>query len=551
MAPHKTIIIGAGASGIAMSHTLKFKLGYTSFEIYEKREGLGGTWRANTYPGCGSDVAIHLYSFSFNLNPNWTEELCDQEEILNYMESTVDKFGLRPYIQFNTECLGAKWSDERQLWDVTFLNLRTKERFVKSANVLLTAVGGFSQPRVVKFPGMEKFKGRIFHTAEWDHSYDYTGKRMAVIGNGCSAAQVVPNVAPRVAKLTQYARSAQWYHARPNHVFTRVEKACFNYVPLLQRYHRLKLFMSTDNLASVYGSSEKQVRQRVDIEQKATEYIRSQCPEKYHSFIVPDFPLGCKRRIFDPGYLKSLHNEHVDLLPEGIKELTETGIVSESGLYEDFDVIVLATGFQVQNFLAPMEIIGKNGKSLHEQWASKAGAQAYMGTYVHNFPNFAMLFGPNTFPAFNSVIYAVEVQVEYIRKSLMEPTIDGYADVVEVCEREEESFVRELDKSLADTVFAAGCSNWYINTAGRNSATWPGLASSFWAATFFPKWKAFSMSGGSSLWLVKKAWRQARTTSLWTYFGAALALAAIVCRDRGLNQMVNQVMVLKKAALIL
>jgi cation diffusion facilitator CzcD-associated flavoprotein CzcO len=149
--------------------------------------------------------------------------------------------------------------------------------------------------------------------------------------------------------------------------------------------------MSTDNLASVYGSSEKQVRQRVDIERKATEYKRSQCPEKYHSFIVPDFPLGCKRRIFDPGYLESLHNEHVNLLPEGIKELTETGIVSESGLYEDFDVIVLATGFQVQNFLAPMEIIGKNGKSLRGQWASKAGAQAYMGTYVHNFPNFAML----------------------------------------------------------------------------------------------------------------------------------------------------------------
>ncbi|PNP38823.1 hypothetical protein TGAMA5MH_09046 [Trichoderma gamsii] len=391
MAPHKTIIIGAGASGIAMSHTLKCKLGYTNFKIYEKREGLGGTWRANTYPGCGSDVAIHLYSFSFNLNPNWTEELCDQEEILNYMESTVDKFGLRPYIQFNCECLGATWSNERQLWDVTFLNLRTKEKLVESANVLLSAVGGFSQPRIVEFPGMEKFKGRVFHTAEWDHSYDYTGKKMAVIGNGCSAAQVVPNVAPRVAKLTQYARSAQWYHARPNHKFTRFEKACFNYVPLLQRYHRLKLFMSTDNLASVYGSSEKQIRQRVDIERKAMKYIRSQCPEKYHSFIVPDFPLGCKRRIFDPGYLKSLHNEHVDLLPEGIKELTETGIVSESGLYEDFDVIVLATGFQVQNFLAPMEIIGKNGKSLREQWASKAGAQAYMGTYVHNFPNFAML----------------------------------------------------------------------------------------------------------------------------------------------------------------
>jgi cation diffusion facilitator CzcD-associated flavoprotein CzcO len=166
---------------------------------------------------------------------------------------------------------------------------------------------------------------------------------------------------------------------------------CFRYVPLWQRLHRLKLFLDTDNLASVYGPDEERVSQRKAVEQNAKDYIYSMCPEEYHGFIVPDFPLGCKRRIFDPGYLECLSRDNIELVPEGIKEVVETGIISSSGRYEEFDVIVLATGFQVQNFLGSIEIVGKSGKALKAQWASQRGAQAYMGTYVHNFPNFGML----------------------------------------------------------------------------------------------------------------------------------------------------------------
>jgi cation diffusion facilitator CzcD-associated flavoprotein CzcO len=189
----------------------------------------------------------------------------------------------------------------------------------------------------------------------------------------------------------RYARSPQWYHERPNHHFTRFEKWCFRYIPLWQRYHRLKVFLDTDHLSSVYGPEPKQVAQRISVENQAKEYIYRETPQKYHDFIVPDFPLGCKRRIFDPGYLASLHRSNVDLLPEGIREITKTGIISERGKTEDFDAIILATGFKVQSFLTPMEVVGKTGESISVQWAKKNGAQAYMGTFVHNFPNFAIL----------------------------------------------------------------------------------------------------------------------------------------------------------------
>lgn len=250
---------------------------------------------------------------------------------------------------------------------------------------------------------------------------------------------------------------------------------------------------------------------------------------------MPDFALGCKRRIFDPNYLSSLHLDHVDLIAEGIREVTKTGIISQSGYEEDFDIIILATGFQVSNFLTPMKIVGKTGISIKDQWESKKGAQAYMGTFVHNFPNFGMLFGPNTFPAFNSVIYAVEVQVEYLAKTLFKTVIDGRADVLEVKETAEAQFVTELDKTLAKTVFNSGCTNWYINAAGRNSASWPGMASSFWRATFFPRWGDFTLYGGNAAWMFHRIHRNIRTTSIWVWLMLLFVVASLYDTYTGRN----------------
>jgi cation diffusion facilitator CzcD-associated flavoprotein CzcO len=409
MSSPNVIVIGAGPSGISMAHTMKHKLGFTDFTIYEKLDGVGGTWRTNTYPGVGCDVPTILYSFAFNLNPNWSKELCDGPEILEYMEATVDKFDLRKHMEFSIECLGANWNEETKKWDVRFKDLKTKIEFVRCAAVFISAVGGISYPRDVKFPGMEKFKGAMFHTARWDHSYNYEGKRMAVIGNGCSAAQVVPAVVKDVASIKQYARSAQWYHERPNRNFSKAETWAFRYIPLWERWKRLQLFLENDDLITTYMPGAEATTKRAKVEDHAKRYIFSRAPKKYHNVLVPNFPLGkectnsqapalltidlsgCKRRIFDPNYLDALNEPNLELLPEGIQEFDETGIVSESGRKEEFDVIVLATGFQVQRFLTPMEVFGKGKNRLNQQWKEQGGAQAYMGTFVHGFPNFAIL----------------------------------------------------------------------------------------------------------------------------------------------------------------
>ncbi|KAF2111919.1 hypothetical protein BDV96DRAFT_526304 [Lophiotrema nucula] len=541
MSSPDVIVIGAGPSGISMAYTLKHKLGFDDFTIYEKLDGVGGTWRTNTYPGVGCDVPTILYSFHFNLNPDWSKELCDGPEILEYMESTVDKFDIRKHCHFEIECLGAKWDERRAMWDVRFTDTRTGEEFTRSTKVFISAVGGISYPRDVQFQGMERFQGPMFHTARWDHSYDYTGKRMAVIGNGCSAAQVVPKVVEKAAFVKQYARSPQWYHERPNRNFTALETAAFRFIPLWERWQRLKLFLDNDDLVSTYMPGPKATVKRAKVEDHARRYIFSRAPKKYHHFLIPDFPLGCKRRIFDPNYLDALNAPNLDVVPEGIQEIDETGIVSSSGVRNDFDVIILATGFQVQQFLTPMEVIGKQGKSLNQQWKEHRGAQAYMGSHVHNFPNFAILFGPNTFPAHNSALFACEVQIEYVARTLLKPLIDRQADVIEVKSTAENQWVNSIHAQLKGSVFQAGCSNWYINEFGRNAASWPGYASTYWKETCIPRFGVFRYEGGSSLWFLRTLSRWIRTTSGTTYgLGVLLVLAGLYRRNAGFRDGLRQ-----------
>ncbi|KAK3942519.1 putative monooxygenase [Diplogelasinospora grovesii] len=524
------IIIGAGPAGIAMAYRLKHELNFHDFLMYDKLDGVGGTWRANTYPGCGCDLQSHLYSFSFNQNPNWSKQLCEQPEILQYMEDTVDKFDIRKHVHTSIECTGAKWHKDISKWEVFLKDLKSELEYSRFASVFVSAVGAISFPRDVKFAGMDKFKGHMFHTARWDHSVSYANKRVAVIGNGCSAAQVVPAVAQKASFVKQYARSGQWFHERPNRQFTELDKFLFRWVPLWQRLLRLRIFLDADEETTTYFPTPRGLRVRVQKENESKKYIQSKAPEKYWNYIIPEFPLGCKRRVFDPGYLEALRLPNVELLPEGIEEMTETGIISASGIQDDFDIIVLATGFQVSEFLTPMDIVGADGRSLHQQWRECRGAQAYLGTYVHNFPNLAILFGPNTFPANNSALFACETQVDYAIKSLFKPLIDHRADVIEVKHTVEDYTTNAIHKELNNTVFSADCSNWYIGKFGRNAASWPGMARSFWASTYFPDWSAFNMVGGSRLWPLFAARRWVVTMRPLTKALLTLGLAAAVVR---------------------
>ncbi|KAF5004443.1 hypothetical protein FDECE_9081 [Fusarium decemcellulare] len=361
---------------------------------------------------------------------------------------------------------------------------------------------------------MERFKGKIVHTAEWDPEYDYRGKRMAVIGNGCSAAQVIPSVVRDTSYLKQYARGAQWYHERPNQRFSSLQQSAFKHIPLYHRWFRFRLFAVNDSLAGLYASGPDSVMARKEVEAAAKEYIYSRAPAKYHDCIVPDFPLGCKRRIWDPGYLDSLWEKNFDLAPEGIREFDETGIVSSSGIKDDFDIIVTATGFEVTDFLVPMKITGSKGRDLRDQWKDTRGAQAYYGCFVHDFPNFAMLFGPNTFPAHNSALFAIETSLEFITKTMLVPILDRQVRVVDVRHSAEERFANRVHEELELSVYESGCSNWFVNEHGRNVTSWPGYAVLFYIKTLFPNFKDFNTVPGSHLWLFYRMKRWYKTSHI-------------------------------------
>ena len=447
------------------------------------------------------------------------------------MEDTVDKFDLRRHVHASVECVGAKWHTNKNKWEVQLKDLETGMEYVRFASVFVSAVGAISFPRDVRFPGMEKFQGPMFHTARWDHSVSYKGKRVAVIGNGCSAAQVVPAIAKHAGFVKQYARSGQWFHARPNHVYTEFEKFLFRWMPLRQRLLRLQIFLAADEETTTYFPTPKGQKARLAVEEESKKYIQSMTPKKYWKHIIPTFPLGCKRRIFDPDYLESLNRSNVELLPEGIQEMTETGMISSSGIRDDFDIIVLATGFQVSQFLTPMQIMGANGEYLQKQWDECRGAQAYLGTHVHNFPNLAIIFGPNTFPANNSALFACESQVAYAVESLFKPLIDRRATVIEVKQAAEDRETNAIHEELRSTVFAGDCSNWYIGKYGRNAASWPGFARSYWLRTLFPDWSAFNIVGGSVLWPFYRLRRLATSLSPLTQTLLGMALLVICTRS--------------------
>ncbi|KAK4048332.1 hypothetical protein OIV83_004854 [Microbotryomycetes sp. JL201] len=524
MAP-SAIIIGAGPSGIAMANQL-LKAGVKHFTIYEASEAPGGVWHLNTYPSCGCDVYSHLYSFSFNLNPSWTQELVDQPELERYMNDTVDKLGLRSHIQFQVYCHGASWDGNRRKWRVKLQDCKTKETFEREADVFVSAVGAIAQPKDCNIPGHETFTGTMWHSARWNHSFDVRGKRVAVIGNGCSAAQFVPRLVDAGAQVVQYARSPQWYHPRPNHRYTAVEKWALKWIPGLMRAYRFYLFVDTDNLLTTYLNDEHAQKVRAKAEIESRKYMEATAPAKYHKQLLPNYPLGCKRRVFDPGYLACLHAPNIELLSEGIDHIEGSAIISASGRRDEFDAIILATGYKVQEFLTPMKITGEGGKELSQHWKETRGAQAYHGTFVSGFPNFAIIFGPNSFPAHNSVIYTSEVQCEFTRKALIEPLLFGKGETVSVKQAAEDTNAQKVQIGLRGTVWEAGCANWYLNEWGRNTASYPGYASSYWFETFFPKAEDFEFGQSSALWPVRAAIyhvKQQRRLLL------GVALAALCC----------------------
>ncbi|HIV71793.1 MAG TPA: NAD(P)/FAD-dependent oxidoreductase [Candidatus Aquabacterium excrementipullorum] len=457
------IIIGAGFGGIGMAVALR-KAGFECL-ILEKQHDVGGVWRDNTYPGAACDVPSHLYSFSFEPNPNWSRVFATQAEIHQYLRHCARQYGLLPSIRFGAEVAQACYDEHQARWTVSLTDGQ-----VLQARFLITATGQLSRPVYPKLDGMAQFEGRAFHSACWDHDHDLRGRRVAVIGTGASAIQFVPAIADKVDTLTVFQRSAAYILPRPDRPYAAWRKRLFAAMPWTMALHRARIY--TQYEARALGFSHVKALMDVLGRWPFMAMLRRQVPDPgLRARLLPDYPIGCKRILLSSEYLATMARPHVHVVADGIRRITARGIETADGRHHEADVIVYGTGFAATEFLAPMKITGREGRDLNEAWRS--GAQAYLGITVPGFPNFFMLYGPNTNLGHNSIVYMLESQIAHVLRCLEKARAAG-GDAIEVGEGPHSRFNAAVQRRLAGTVWQ-GCKSWYVDANGHNSTNWPGF----------------------------------------------------------------------------
>ncbi|MGO4202196.1 flavin-containing monooxygenase [Rhodococcus sp. TAF43] len=466
------LIIGSGFSGLAIAAKLE-DAGISDWLILEHADRVGGTWRDNTYPGCACDIPSPLYSYSFDQNPNWSHLFAPQPEILEYLETFAHRRGLTGRIRFGRRVSAAEWDERRQAWTVTTAN---GERYEYTH--LVSAVGLLHRPKTLAIPGLENFTGTAFHSAQWNHDYDLTGKRIAVIGTGASAIQFVPAIADQVASMTIFQRSAPWIMPKADRPFDEDEKRKLRRFPFLKWYRRARLYWQHEERAegftNVASDNDKTVAY-------ARRHLERQVPDpELRAKLTPDYTLGCKRLLISSDYYPALMKPHVNVVTEGIREITATSVITDTGEVIDADCIIFGTGFDAQNALAEVDIIGRTGMLLDKAWAN--GMNAYLGTTVNGFPNFFILCGPNTGLGHNSQVFMIERQVRYTIAAIKAARRRG---PIEVTAQAQERFRAWLNAQMSHTVWnAGGCTSWYLDPrTGENTLLWPSSTVDFWKKT--------------------------------------------------------------------
>lgn len=483
VATPRVVIVGAGASGLCMAIALK-KAGIESMTIIEKSDGVGGTWRDNTYPGAGCDVPSHLYSFSFAPNPDWTHAYSLQPEILAYFEDCALRFNLLRHCRFRTELESACFDEAAGHW-----KLRTTQGEELVAEVLISGVGQLNRPSYPRIPGLEDFRGRTFHSARWDHGCDLAGKRVAVIGNGASALQFIPRIAPVVGKLSIFQRSNNWVIPRGDRPYTAREKRWFRRFGSLRLLHRGIIYLLLENNFFAFRPGTLMAR---FMEKRARAHLAAQVPDPVlREKLTPDYPIGCKRILIGDDYYPALVRENVEIVTDAIERVTQDAVVTTGGREHPVDVIIHATGFVTTSFLAPMKVTGRGGLALEDAW--KEGAEAYLGVAVPGFPNFFMLYGPNTNLGHNSIIFMIECQVRYVMGCL-KAMAERRARWLDVRPEAMARFNEELRRELARTVWATGCTSWYKTESGKITNNWSDFTLRYWWRTRRPRLAEFEAS---------------------------------------------------------
>ncbi|KAJ5364820.1 uncharacterized protein N7496_010533 [Penicillium cataractarum] len=462
--------VGAGLSAVALGATLQRWYSLEDIRFFERHPTSGGTWYINTYPGCGCDVPSALYSLSFAQNPNWTKLMPSNTEIKEYVDDVVKTYNLLPKMTFGTEVVRSIWREDANRWLLYLRDLKTGREYTHECQILFAATGQLVEPRPCEIPGASDFKGSIFHSARWDHSVDLEGKNVVVIGNGCTAAQIVPALVKNggVKSLTQIVRTKHWIFQAPNFTYPKLLQWIFRYVPLAMRLHRFHIFLIAENDFRLFPMTKSAAKLREKRRKQVEKYMWQASPEKYHDLLIPDFDVGCKRRIFDPGYLESLHDDKVVLTDSKAERITAEGIETNKG-FIPADVIVLATGFQTNKFIPYMDVVGRNGQNVSQHWSKYGGPAAYNCSALNGFPNFFMLLGPNAATGHTSAMMAAENSINYALR-VLKPVLDGDAASIEVTAKAEHDYVYWMQDALKKRVWNAGCLSRVLKPSTRSSS---------------------------------------------------------------------------------
>jgi cyclohexanone monooxygenase len=459
----KVFVVGAGFGGLATAIKLA-ESGEKDFLVIDRGSEVGGTWRDNTYPGAACDVPSQLYSFSFALNPDWTRSFSEQREIQEYLRTVGAASGVLDRFRFGTNFESAAWDADTALWRIETSAGPT------TADLMVSAAGALSDPKMPDLEGIDTFEGEVFHSAEWDHDFDLIGKRVAIIGTGASSIQIVPTIAPRVAQLDVYQRTAPWVMPRRERAFTPVEKFAFRHVPGAQRLARALVYLGREATVPAFIS---QPAIFAIARPRALANIRKGIKDPIlREKVTPHFAFGCKRVLISNDYYPALDRANVDVVTDRIARLTTNSIVTRDGVEREIDVLIIATGFLATEQPIAGQVKGKNGQTLSDAWAER-GIQGYKGSTVHGFPNLFFVVGPNTGLGHSSMVYMIESQVAYVVDAVRTMNQHDLATVEPLASAQAE-WNEDLQLRIKNTVWSrGGCHSWYLDSHGRNVTLWP------------------------------------------------------------------------------
>ncbi|WP_345672223.1 flavin-containing monooxygenase [Streptomyces similanensis] len=469
----RVAVIGSGFGGLGAAVRLR-REGITDFVVLERADSVGGTWRDNSYPGCACDVPSHLYSFSFAPHPDWPRTFSGQQHIRAYLEHVADTFRLRPHLRLNSEVKKMTWDTELLRWDIE----TTGGDY--SADVVVSATGPLSDPKVPDIPGLDTFPGKVFHSARWDHDYDLAGKRVAMIGTGASAIQIVPAIQPEVGRLTLFQRTPAWVMPRIDRPISGVERALHRALPLTTQLRRGLLWGIRELQVQAFT---KHPNELGFVEQLAKRNMaRAVKDPELRAKLTPDYRIGCKRILLSSTYYPALARDNVDVVASGLSEVRGSTVVAADGTETEVDAIIFGTGFRVTDMPISERVVGADGRTLAETW--KTGMAALRGAAAAGFPNWMTIIGPNTGLGNSSMILMIESQLNYMADYLRQLDVLGGRVALDARPSAVNAWNRKVQERMERTVWnTGGCTSWYLDASGRNTTIWPGTTTEFRRAT--------------------------------------------------------------------